>query len=298
MKKNYNNLILIASLFMISFIGYTQNIRVSIINAQNTNDGSNDYYEADITIETIDGQADFKLGSGQLYFNYNTAAFGDNVSSNSRFEVTSDYSNGYFLGQASGFTDYYNISFINDNTTSRVSWAFDQGVSSGAMNELVTSTPKLMIHVKFTYVDVLEDPMVAFEVNEAEVASCLDQFFTACGPYDTATTTLDCSNSADPQNVNNQFLDATLDSAGAVLNDDDFSLLSNNISIYPNPASKEINISSNLDIINAKLYNLLGKQVLATNKTKAIKVNHLQQGVYLLKVTTIKGDLVKKIVIK
>ena len=154
MTHNFTKKLITSLALLLVLISYSQNIQFTFENATNTNDGSFDYYEADIMIQTIDGQADFKLGSGQIYFNYNTAAFGSNVDANSGFEVTADYASGYFLGESSGLTNFYDITTINDNTSSRVSWSFSQGVSSGAMTEIVSTTPKKMIHVKFKYVDM------------------------------------------------------------------------------------------------------------------------------------------------
>ena len=73
---------------------YGQDIHFTFANAQNTNDGSNDFYEVDVLIKST---VDFKLGSGLLYFNYNTAAFGPNVSANGKLEYTQP--TGYILGE-------------------------------------------------------------------------------------------------------------------------------------------------------------------------------------------------------
>ncbi len=78
MKKNYFKLLIVLPVFMISLMGYSQNIQISIVNAEVT--GTDPYYyEADVVIQTIDGQPDFKLGAGQMYFNYNSIAFGEKI---------------------------------------------------------------------------------------------------------------------------------------------------------------------------------------------------------------------------
>ncbi len=298
MKNNYNIWITMVSILMMSAIAHAQTVKLAIVNAENTNDGTNDYYEADVTIETFDGQEDFKLGSGQLYFNYNTDAFGVNINANDRFEVTANYDNGFILGQISGFTDFYNISFINDNTDFRVSWAFDQNVSSGAMDELVTSAPKLMIHIKMEYVDVTQDPMLVFEADEDVVVSCRDQFFTACGPFDTASTNLDCSDSVDSQNVNIQFLDAILDSSEATLGVESPKGIASEIVIYPNPTSSIIYVKTK-HIINAiEFYDILGKRVFITKSRTEVDVSHLNSGVYFMKIKADGGNITKKIVVE
>lgn len=201
---------------MMCLFGHSQNIQLSIINAQNTSDGTNDYYEADVVIQTIGGQPDFKLGSGQLYFNYNTDAFGFNASS--QFVVTADYvSSGYILGQNTGGAipvDFYNSWTKANNTNSRVSFAFSQGVSSGAMNEIISVSQKLLFHIKFTYIDVGKPAQVNLETG---ISGATDQFYTACGPFDSASTSLDCTGDVDPQNIKVQFIGATMDSSGASL---------------------------------------------------------------------------------
>jgi len=76
------------SLFLITLINnsiFSQDVSFAFANAQNTNDGSNDFYEVDVMISSTSG---FKLGSGLLYFNYNTAAFGTNVNANGGLTVT------------------------------------------------------------------------------------------------------------------------------------------------------------------------------------------------------------------
>lgn len=75
-------------------------------------------------------------------------------------------------------------------------------------------------------------------------------------------------------------------------------VLQNNIKIFPNPASEFINISSSIEIEIVKMFNLLGKEVLSTNETSQLKVNHLQSGIYFLKIFANKRSATKKIVIK
>jgi hypothetical protein len=110
---------------------YAQDIHFTFANAQNTNSDGNDYYEVDVMMQTINTTGSFKLGSGQLYFTYNTAAFGTNVNASSSFEVTQEDS--YTCGQGIDLVasiKIYGGFTTNDNTTSRVSWAFSQTFSS------------------------------------------------------------------------------------------------------------------------------------------------------------------------
>jgi len=75
--------------------------------------------------------------------------------------------------------------------------------------------------------------------------------------------------------------------------------LENSIQIYPNPADTEINISfsENQTITAIKIYDMLGKNVLTT-KAKTIDVSDFQTGIYLVKITTKKGQVTKRLVIQ
>jgi hypothetical protein len=299
MKTNYTKIIMSSLIFFLGLISYSQNIQITFENAQNTNDGNADYYEADIMIQTIDGQADFKLGSGQLYFNYNSAAFGENVVGSNSFVVSANYASGYFLGEKSGFTDFYDITTVNDNTPSKVSWAFSQGVSSGAMTAVVSTTPKKMVHIKLKYANGALSPEVAFEDDETVLIGARDQFFSACGPFDSASTTLDCSSAADAQNVPNQFFDAMLVSSGATLSNKDFELQTG-ISLYPNPAKNTIYINGQVaKLTTIDVYSLTGKHIMnIKNNLKEIDVSGLQSGIYFVKLNTKNLTTTKKVIIE
>ncbi len=95
-KKGINSLVLL--LFIMS-TGYSQDIHFTFANSQNTSDGTNYFFEADVMIQTINSTGSFKLGSGQLYFTYNKLAFGDDVNDNSRIEITTPNAEGYICGQ-------------------------------------------------------------------------------------------------------------------------------------------------------------------------------------------------------
>ena len=187
-----------------------QDIQFTFANAQNTNDGSNDFYEVDVLIES---NADFKLGQGLLYFNYNTAAFGTNISGGSKVEITYPSAQGYILGQKNtvppaGILDIYGPFIQNDNTPSRFAFAFLQTFGSGSFDDNVSSvTATKLFHIKIEYLDVNEAPMLTFEDGSAYD----DQFSTACGP-NTPLTAAACGTSPGITLVNDTF-----DSSGSVL---------------------------------------------------------------------------------
>ncbi len=197
------------TLLIVSFLTtcvFAQNITFTFENARNTNDGMDDYYEADIYIAS---DTDFTAGSGQIYFNYNTVAFGDNVHTNGNFEMTAP--DGSILASSIlGIIDAYTSFIVNDNTTSRVSTSFQQLASSGSIgSDNVTSTPTHLYSIKFKYADINEEPNVSFENGGV----FLDQFFTACGPTATGGfNAADCTNEA-----GSQITGDTFDSTGAVI---------------------------------------------------------------------------------
>lgn len=84
----------------------------------------------------------------------------------------------------------------------------------------------------------------------------------------------------------------------STLSTNTFSQLEYSISIYPNPTSEYITITSSLELTKVELFDLLGKRVLDTAETAQIKVNHLPTGMYVIKVHATNGTLTKKIMIE
>jgi hypothetical protein len=308
MKQNYTHIakrLIAIAILLIGTTNYAQSIRFSFLNAVNTNDGTNDFYEADLLIET-NGAADFKLGSGQLYFNYNEAAFGQNINANNKIEISqtngplgNGASDGYICGQVNnGFAPIYGGYVINDNTTSRISWAFTQVFSSSTFtgNNVVSGTRKL-IHLKIEYTDVNEEPMVEFEDDNNVIDLVADQFYSACGDDGNSSGNFilaDCTNFA-----GTQFLGAVFDNSNSVLSiEKQNEIVINQIQIYPNPSRAIININTTLNINKVDLFDLLGKHVLTAKETQQINISHLPVGVYFLKAQTDKQTITKKVIIE
>ncbi len=197
MKNTIKRQIILVSMILLGTISMTaQDITFTFANAQITNDGSDDYYDVDVMLQST---TDFKLGSGQLYLTYNTAAFGDNISANNNLTYTQP--TGSILAEHYSTFPAYKSFIQNDNTTSRVSLAFQQGLSEGVIttNNVIT-TPKVLLHVRIKFIDVTQDPMVAFETGSVY----LDQFYTACGST-TNTGLADCSVAPGIQLLNDSF---------------------------------------------------------------------------------------------
>ena len=141
----------------------------------------------------------FKLGSGQLYFNYNTAAFGENVRAGMRVNIS--YPTGAVLGQRVGFSVYTSF-ILNDNTTSRFSYSWQQGLSSGTIPaDNIRTTPTLLFRVAiaFTSGGSTAPDNICFESS----AIFDDQTFTACGPSSSGFA--DCASSPGAQLTNDTY---------------------------------------------------------------------------------------------
>ena len=287
MKYNITFLTLLLSTTML----FAQNIEFTFANTEMTNDGSFDYYETDIMIAAIDGLADFKLGAGLLYINYNTTAFGSNIVGSGAVEIS--YPNPeYILGDLNALA-YYTSFLPADNTSSRLAFSYQQGLSSGGMTaNNVTSTPKKLFHLKIKFVDSGMDPMVVFEDNETQppgVNDCRDQFYTACGPGSFAIA--NCGT-----NPGTQFQNAIFDSSGAVLSVD--SKLLTGLTVYPNPTKGMLYINGNVSQLRAvNIYSFTGQHVMEVKDSfEAIDLRRLQSAIYFVKLDSDKATATLKIV--
>ncbi len=268
-----------------------EQIKLSFANVTNTNDGEDTFYEADVMINTNNGYQDFKLGSGLLYINYNPEAFGENVVSEN-IEVSSP--EGYILNLSNGFP-YYNNFILNNNTSSRFAFSFQQGVSSGTMiGNNVTSTPTLLFHFKIKYDNPGEPPSIAFEDNEEQppgVYKCRDQFFAACGPED-STGFPDCVTYSGMQ-----FQNALFDSSQPTLFNES-QMLSSSLVVYPNPVDDVLHIKNGVNLVSMTLFDTHGKKIIdIEGDAKTINVSNYSNGIYFLKFKTDTGEATKRIII-
>jgi hypothetical protein len=69
-----------------------------------------------------------------------------------------------------------------------------------------------------------------------------------------------------------------------------------NIQLYPNPAAKHIQLISDAEILEARIFDLQGKELILSNAA-SIDVSTLQTGVYFITVKTSLGTY-KQIFIK
>ena len=73
----------------------------------------------------------------------------------------------------------------------------------------------------------------------------------------------------------------------------------NSITLYPNPTSKDVNISSENIINSIEVFNSIGQRVYQTkvnSKSKSINISSLSKGVYIIVANTDKGYIRKKLI--
>jgi len=79
------------------------------------------------------------------------------------------------------------------------------------------------------------------------------------------------------------------------------SVTNDELIIYPNPATDEINISSPSDIINITIYNYVGQSVYSGNANSSnvkINTNNFEAGIYIIRIQTCKGIETQKVTIQ
>lgn len=294
--KNYKiemiKKIITSVVLIVGLIGHSQeDILFSFDNVETTNDGVDNFYEVDVMLKTTTAGT-FKLGSGQLYFNYNTAAFGSNIGNTAAFDVS--YPDDYIIAQkiAAFAVPFYGDFEINNNLTSRVSWGFDQVYSSLTIaNDNVGPTSAKLIHIKFKYIDVNEDPMLEFHSGGVFE----DLFFTACGsePGSGVTAGEDCENYPNIQLTNDTF------NNNNVLGTDNINSLVE-FSIFPNPTKGLVHVNIN-KASEYKFIDMLGKIVVTGILSQGKNELHLENyegGVYFLHISNNSKVFVKKIILE
>lgn len=184
---------------IVFFIGvvssfHAQDVIFNLANPQITGGGSS--YEVDVLISS---SATFKLGSGQLYFNYNTSAFGTNVVLNNRVTITQP--SGSILATNVGFP-FYNSFLATDNSTSRFSFAWQQALSSSCLvSNNITGTDQLLFHIKLDFTGSIQTADLCFH----SIDPFDNQIFTACGPETGNCTFASCATYPGTQITNDFF---------------------------------------------------------------------------------------------
>ena len=74
-------------------------------------------------------------------------------------------------------------------------------------------------------------------------------------------------------------------------------MLDNQITLYPNPISNEVNIQTDLDVSETYVFDLQGKQLKNTT-SKKVNLSELSSGIYLVKVKLKNNEIWTNKVIK
>ncbi len=261
-----------------------KNLKFSFANAINTNDGTNDYFEVDVMIQTIDTNpvTSFKLGNGQLFFSYNPLAFGEYVNAYRNIEITHPNSEGYLAGQPIDldpntpmYTDFRILDNTQDSADNWFSWSFNQNGSTSSTSigtDNITNTAKKLCHIKIKYQDVHLLPMLNFK---------------STGIYDNKFTDVDQVNLL----VNDSFgTEATFSTNNFVMLD--------NLSLYPNPTKDMLFVKGNISQLKAiEIYSITGKRVVTLNHDfESINISPLQAGMYFVKLRSENASKTVKII--
>ncbi len=164
----------------------TQDLVYEFANAKNSPDSS--YYEVEVSLAS---NAPFYLGSGQLYINYNEAAFGSNVIANQSLEVL--HPPGSILADLSNTGEtVFPIRVVNDNANGRFSFAWASELAAGCLPEPnMMDSARMLCQFRINYAPggFGEMPSLCFET----LAPFDDQTGTMCGPWNTCAPE-DCIN--------------------------------------------------------------------------------------------------------
>ncbi|WP_299366259.1 BspA family leucine-rich repeat surface protein [Winogradskyella sp.] len=266
-------------------------ITLAFANAEITNDGTDDFYEADILISST---SDFYVGSGQVYFDYSTAAFGENVSTNGNIEYSQPTGSilGYEFPGVSFATPAYRDFVQNDNTTSRVSLSFQQNVGLAGLETVpelqVTSTPKVLFHIKIRYTDVSEDAGICFFSDGV----FQDQFFTACG----GTGIADCTNSPGTQ-ITDDIYDCSEAGVGTlgIAQVGDGGIL-----LHPNPARTSFGVQGLRTSHTISVHDINGRLILQEERAdnSPIDMGRCDDGVYLVRIENGDRSITRRLIKK
>lgn len=196
------NIILWSWCILASWAIHAQTILYSFANPQVTQDADTSYYDVDVMVTAT---APFKMGSGQLYFNYNPAAFGPDIFAAGKVELT--HPAGYLLGQKDnwlGLVDVYGDFVTNDNTDSRFSYSWQQSKEGDCIDENVNVNPQPLFHIRIAFVNADQPPGLCFEYGPLFTG----QTFTHCGANDGSCGLADedCITSPGTQLTNENFI--------------------------------------------------------------------------------------------
>jgi hypothetical protein len=267
----------------ITFMLYNSSVQAQTItygfaNAQITNDGMDSYYEADITLTT---DTDFKLGAGQFYLDYNTAAFGPSIEGgNLIFEHPAASETGYVLDERifGGALNGYNI--VNANSTnSKLSISWSTSIAGQVSTNITVGAPVLICHIKIKYDNINEDPNISFDTTTSpDAVTSFGLTFTDEG---------------------SQLTNDSYDSSGAIVdslsNEEEENLVL--VKIYKNKNNDLKIIGVQGENVSVEMFSISGKRLLKRSfeatGNNSIHLPIVATGVYVFKINS-QGKIITK----
>ncbi|MFY7860751.1 MAG: T9SS type A sorting domain-containing protein [Chitinophagales bacterium] len=70
---------------------------------------------------------------------------------------------------------------------------------------------------------------------------------------------------------------------------------SDSLRVYPQPIKGITKVTSDLEVLRVEVYNILGSKVLDRNGEGDLDFSNLQPGYYIVKASTEKGELIKRV---
>ena len=168
----------------------SQDVHYTLVNPRVDFEEGTFYHLVDVLSYSNEG---FKLGSGQLYINYDTIAFGPNVFMNDKLQIILPDSSvlNEKVGSPPFEFSFYGDIISNDNTFNRFSYSWQHDFSNDCLLEQnMNQYSDVLFTIKIEYKEDQEvvDPGICLEGSAVYV----DQTFTACGPLPCNTS--DCFN--------------------------------------------------------------------------------------------------------
>ncbi|OYU81565.1 MAG: hypothetical protein CFE23_03605 [Flavobacterium sp. BFFFF1] len=72
--------------------------------------------------------------------------------------------------------------------------------------------------------------------------------------------------------------------------------LDNGISIYPNPTNGVVNIKADSEVLSVELFDVRGRKLMENHKSSSIDLTRFDSGIYFVKVFTVNGSAVERLV--
>lgn len=179
----------------------------------------------------------------------------------------------------------------NQSDTNKFNWSVtDSNWDSGRFitlrnndgtKEMIVAMNPTTKQATFNY--TFDNPSESYYINSQSYASSKTAFDSAAG---TITLPAHC-----------YVVISNMEDATSGVEDIEEGLTETNVRIFPNPATDYINVEGN-DVKSIEIYSLAGALVAAEKAETTLNVSNLAKGTYLVKVTTVDGVKVEKMIKK